>query len=1021
MIRVARTDKGWVRGIEAADPRVTAFKGIPFAAPPVGENRWRAPMEAASWEGVRDCSRFAPISVQDVPGIGDNLYNREWHVDPDVPMSEDCLYLNVWTGAKDAGERLPVLVWFFGGGLQWGYPSEMEFDGERLARRSVVVVTVNYRLNVFGFLAHPELSDAQPDAPANFGSLDQQAAIRWVARNIAAFGGDPANVTIAGQSAGGGSVLSQLTCMDNAGLFQKAVVMSAMIRDPYGQSEVGAPTPLQEAEENGRRFFAFLGVSTLAEARALDAKVLSQKYAQYANGNPRMFPVLDGRFCVGDPLLLFREGRHVPAAVLAGNTADEFPNALFAASKEELREKAIALFGARAEEFLAFPEAQFLAPGEGIGKISGIECTVKSVYLRREGQGSAMPMYYYRFDADIPGSDDPGTFHSSDLWFFFETLAKCWRPFVGRHYDLARQMCNYFANFIRTGDPNGVDADGTPLPCWKPYTNHGRNEMIFTGEGAKPGMEAASAFRDFLVDALTRKMDREARLLRKESVAQGIDPTQKEGVHQGDGLSGKASADQGMDLPRKESAHQAFNPYLPSWEYIPDGEPYVFGDRVYVYGSHDHYNGAVFCLGDYVCWSAPVDDLGNWRFEGVIYERNADPLNRDGRMCLFAPDVTVGPDGRYYLYYVLNQVSVVSVAVCDTPAGHYQFYGYVHDANGARLGERPGDEPQFDPGVLTEGEKVYLYTGFCGKGDKGRHGAMATVLAKDMLTIAEEPVFVAPGCEYSAGTDFAEHPFFEAPSIRKRGDTYYFIYSSTWMHELCYATSKHPTKGFSYGGVLVSNCDLHIDTYKPADRPMAYGANNHGSMVQIGEDWYIFYHRHTNGTWYSRQGCAEKLAFLPDGEIRQAEITSCGLNGGPLVAKGETYPAYIACHLFTDTPGMYVGEEGGRPRPKVMQDGRDGDRDLAYVGNLTDTATAGYKSFACENVRGIRLVARGYGAGVFEVRTSWDGEVLGRVAVDYANDWQSYAAPVDIPDGTHALYLTYRGDGNKGLRSFTFL
>ena len=130
---------------------------------------------------------------------------------------------------------------------------------------------------------------------------------------------------------------------------------------------------------------------------------------------------------------------------------------------------------------------------------------------------------------------------------------------------------------------------------------------------------------------------------------------------------------------------QAYNPYLPSWEYIPDGEPYVFGDRVYVYGSHDRYNGHVFCLGDYVCWSAPIDDLGDWRYEGVIYPKTADPLNPEGKMCLYAPDLTVGPDGRYYLYYVLDKVGVMSVAVSDAPAGRYEFYGYVHYADGTRL------------------------------------------------------------------------------------------------------------------------------------------------------------------------------------------------------------------------------------------------------------------------------------------------------------------------------------------------
>ena len=462
---------------------------------------------------------------------------------------------------------------------------------------------------------------------------------------------------------------------------------------------------------------------------------------------------------------------------------------------------------------------------------------------------------------------------------------------------------------------------------------------------------------------------------------------------------------------------QAFNPYLPSWEYIPDGEPYVFGDRVYVYGSHDFYNGYVFCMGDYVCWSAPVDDLGNWRYEGVIYPRNEDPLNKDGKMCLYAPDVTIGPDGRYYLYYVLDHVSVVSVAVCDTPAGRYEFYGYVHYEDGTRLGERAGDEPQFDPGVLTEGDKTYLYTGFCGRGDKSRHGAMATVLGPDMLTIIEEPVFVAPGYEYSAGTGFEKHAFFEAPSIRKVGDTYYFIYSSEVMHELCYATSKNPTKDFVYGGVIVSNCDMHIDTYKPADMPMAYGANNHGSIVQIKDDWYIFYHRQTNGTWYSRQGCAEKIEILADGSIPQVEITSCGLNGGPLEGKGE-YPAYLACNLFYDKPSAYIGDAHA---PKVMQDGRDGDEELGYVANITNSATAGFKYFDCQGVKEIKIWVRGYGSGTFEIKTSWDGEVLAKLTVENANVWEEYSSPISIPDGKQAIYITYRGPGNVSLRSFELI
>jgi beta-xylosidase len=235
---------------------------------------------------------------------------------------------------------------------------------------------------------------------------------------------------------------------------------------------------------------------------------------------------------------------------------------------------------------------------------------------------------------------------------------------------------------------------------------------------------------------------------------------------------------------------QGINPYLPSWEYIPDGEPYVFNDRVYVYGSHDKFNGHAYCLNDYVCWSAPKDDLSNWQYEGVIYKKTDDPFNTDGSMCLYAPDVTVGPDGRYYLYYVLDKVDVVSAAVCDTPAGKYKFYGYVHYQDGTLLGKKDGDQVQFDPGVLTEGEKTYLYTGFCGHHDKSRIGCTAVVLGKDMLTITENPVLIVPGKFYSKGTSFEGHEYFEAASIRKYKDTYYFIYSSVAMNELCYAVSK---------------------------------------------------------------------------------------------------------------------------------------------------------------------------------------------------------------------------------------
>ena len=506
MIRTAKTENGMVRGIEAADPRITAFKGIPFAAPPVGENRWRAPMPCENWEGVKDCSRFAPISMQDTPGLGTDIYCREWHVDPEIPMGEDCLYLNVWTGAKSADEKLPVVVWFFGGGIQWGYPSEMEFDGERMARRGIVVVTVNYRLGAFGFLAHPEITKNQPEAPSNFGCLDQQAGIKWVIRNISAFGGDPDNITIAGQSAGGGSVMAQMASPTGKGLFQKAIIQSAMIMNPYHpETNIGTPEPISSAEKKGEEFFAFLGVKTLEEARKLDAFYIRDKYGEFAQSHPRFFWVQDDIFCVGDPIRLIMENKHANVPMLAGNTADEFPGFIPAKDMETLEKIAVEKYGEKAKEFLAIPEVQKQNAEGFYAPVNGIECMVKAAFIRNKENGNDVPCYYYRFDADIPGWDNPGTFHSVELWFFFETLAKCWRPFKGAHYDLARQMCNYWVNFVKTGNPNGPDADGTPMPEWRPFTREDPFSMVFTTDGPVAEEKEENGLVGFLVEDLLEK------------------------------------------------------------------------------------------------------------------------------------------------------------------------------------------------------------------------------------------------------------------------------------------------------------------------------------------------------------------------------------------------------------------------------------------------------------------------------------------------------------------------------------
>jgi len=466
---------------------------------------------------------------------------------------------------------------------------------------------------------------------------------------------------------------------------------------------------------------------------------------------------------------------------------------------------------------------------------------------------------------------------------------------------------------------------------------------------------------------------------------------------------------------------QCFNPYLPSWEYVPDGEPHVYDGRVYVYGSHDKFNGFVYCMNDYICWSAPVDDLSDWQYEGVIYKKTQDPRNPDGRMNLFAPDVTQGPDGRYYLYYVLDGLPIVSVAVCETPAGEYRFYGYVTYSDGTILGEREGDQPQFDPGVLTEGDVTYLYTGFCGRDDKSRKGAMATVLACDMLTIVKEPVFVIPSQPYSEGTGYEGFEFFEAPSMRKFGDTYYLVYSSISSHELCYATSKSPTSGFEYGGVIVSNCDKHISTYKEPEMSTYFAGNNHGGMAEINGQMYIFYHRHTNGTNFSRQACAEPIELQTDGSIKQVEMTSCGLNGKPLSGNGE-YPAYIACNLFSKTnsnnyPFHHDSWMDGN-FPKITQDGRDGDEETGFIANMRDSTIAGFKYFTFENVKRIIVKTRAYAHGHFEIKTSWDGETLATIKIDSSNIWKESSADVDLPDGVFPLYIEYKGTGGISLASF---
>ena len=339
----------------------------------------------------------------------------------------------------------------------------------------------------------------------------------------------------------------------------------------------------------------------------------------------------------------------------------------------------------------------------------------------------------------------------------------------------------------------------------------------------------------------------------------------------------------------------AMNPYLPLTAYIPDGEPRVFDGRLYVYCSHDLAGGEKgFCPGDYEVWSAPVDDLGRWTCHGVSLARSAVPGMTEGD-AMAAPDVVRGPDGRYYLYFNTNAQKVCRVGVSETPTGPFELIGEVRLPDGTPY----EGYKMFDPGVLVDDDgRVYLYVGFCipvmpvperftGRASPFAPTSLGFELESDMMTIRRGPVPILPGAGTAAGTGFENHAFYEASSPRKIEGRYVMVYSTEQSHELAYALADTPFGPYCYAGVLVSNADLGLaGNIHPV---MPYG-NNHGGLVELGGNWYIFYHRQTSGQEASRQGCAEKLPRRSDGWFGQAEITSCGLNGGPLPACGS-YPA----------------------------------------------------------------------------------------------------------------------------------
>lgn len=482
------------------------------------------------------------------------------------------------------------------------------------------------------------------------------------------------------------------------------------------------------------------------------------------------------------------------------------------------------------------------------------------------------------------------------------------------------------------------------------------------------------------------------------------------------------------------------NPFLPLNEYVPDGEPHVFGERVYLYGSHDQEGGDRFCMRDYTVWSADVHDLENWICHGTSYRKEQDPRSRGDKLVdFYAPDCVRGSDGRYYLYYAAmgpntKNFGPMSVAAADRPEGPFEYLGDVRYKNGAPMLKYLTN----DPAVINDDGRLHLYYGW-GLGRDFRSKLFAPVyrmvqsrlfgrpvseiiatnpsilscavveLEDDMCTVKSEPKAVLDSKTTAPkGSEFYRHAFYEAPSIRKFGDTYYLIYSSGQNNELAYATSKHPDKGFEYRGVLISNCDLG---YKGNRQRLAPAGTIHGSVEYIDGEYYVFYHRCTHNTDFSRQACIERIEMNADGTFEQAEITTQG-TGKPL-EKGK-YPAAICCNLFHKRLKNVQGNGRGASQPNIAHD--EGGQ---YVAAISDGTVIGYKYFDLHHVNKVSVTVR-KANGAFKVSTKL-GETLGEIPLTYSDEWKTFETEVAVKDGIAPLYFTYRGKGKAQFRTMEIL
>jgi para-nitrobenzyl esterase len=451
---VVQTQSGLVQGVANASATVTSFKGIPYAAPPVGDLRWKEPQPPLSWEGIRVASEFCASCIQEKPGSR-LPWTEEFMVQNDI--SEDCLFLNIWTPARTAEDKLAVLVYIHGGGFTEGSGAIDTYDGEALARKGIIVVTINYRLGVLGFLAHPDLTAESPHhVSGNYGLLDQVAALKWIQDNIAAFGGDPGRVTIAGQSAGAMSVQALTASPLAKSLFNGAITQSGT---SYSRS--GSSTSLAEAEARGVDFAASKGASSIADLRAMPAlEVIRREPGQ---PNFRFGTVVDGYFLTGSFLDIFTEGKQNDTPFMTGM------------NKDELRysgEKSDAYY----DLYLAAAGGDSaLAETTAAQEISRLNAWL---WLELRAKTSRTDGYIYYFTRAIPWPEHPkfGAFHTGDVPYFFNNLGKLDRPWTVVDTMVADVMSSYWVNFVNTGDPNG-----NGLPVWSAFDT-GKKEVMELGE-----------------------------------------------------------------------------------------------------------------------------------------------------------------------------------------------------------------------------------------------------------------------------------------------------------------------------------------------------------------------------------------------------------------------------------------------------------------------------------------------------------------------------------------------------------